>query len=357
MRWNKETIKNSILPIIIDNTMYSQKEYDSLDKQKLGIPSYPTIRRHYGSILDFCDESNIKPYNISQVSRWNKNKIIEVIDFDIMPNQKDYYALCKDSKYPTYGTIRKHFGTIKNFCLVAGIIDISEIPNVIWNKKNIIEIVLPLLKNNIMLSQDEYNELKKGNENIPGYSVIWKNFGSIENFCKESGIEPYYSGGHTNSVFERSVISYILEIYMGDVIGNDTRILPNMKEIDIFIPGLSLGIECNGNYWHSIRAPKPKTSEYHINKTIEAKENGITLIHIWESEWNENEEDIKEYLSLVLSRKESIAMPDDDGLLVMDNMKPILYSNVVYQWDTEPELVDVGKEKCWNCGTTVYEVI
>lgn len=52
-------------------------------------------------------------------------------------------------------------------------------------------------------------------------------------------------------------------------------------EIDIFIPSLNVGIEYNGCYHHS-SVNKPIT--YHKDKYELCKENGITLIHVFEFE-------------------------------------------------------------------------
>lgn len=60
------------------------------------------------------------------------------------------------------------------------------------------------------------------------------------------------------------------------------RTILNGKEIDILIKDLNIGIEYNGLKWHS---DKFKDINYHIDKTILAKNNGINLIHIFEDEW------------------------------------------------------------------------
>lgn len=64
-------------------------------------------------------------------------------------------------------------------------------------------------------------------------------------------------------------------------ISNDRKIL-NGKEIDIFIPSANIGIECNGNYWHSEEMLKDE--KYHLNKTVACEEKGIQLLHFFEDE-------------------------------------------------------------------------
>jgi len=78
-------------------------------------------------------------------------------------------------------------------------------------------------------------------------------------------------------------ISDFCEQYFEDVIENDRSIL-NGKEIDILIPQANIGIEYDGFYWHC-EASGGKSRKYHLDKTILAKEKGISLIHIFEDEW------------------------------------------------------------------------
>jgi hypothetical protein len=53
------------------------------------------------------------------------------------------------------------------------------------------------------------------------------------------------------------------------------------KEIDFLIN--DYGFELNGNYWHSDYYGS-KDSKYHLNKTINAHDNGVKLVHIFEDE-------------------------------------------------------------------------
>lgn len=62
------------------------------------------------------------------------------------------------------------------------------------------------------------------------------------------------------------------------------RTLLNGKEIDIFIPDKNLGIEYNGNKWHTEWFGK-KDRYYHLNKMKECKNKGVNLISIFEDEY------------------------------------------------------------------------
>lgn len=73
------------------------------------------------------------------------------------------------------------------------------------------------------------------------------------------------------------------------------RQLLDGKEIDIYLPDYKIGIEYNGNYWHSYPV---KDMKYHQDKSIQAAKVGIRLIHIFEYEWKDSkiQEKIKNYL-------------------------------------------------------------
>ena len=57
------------------------------------------------------------------------------------------------------------------------------------------------------------------------------------------------------------------------------------KEIDIYLPDKKIGIEYNGNYWHS---SEHKDKYYHYNKSKEASQKDVRIIHIFEYEWMNN---------------------------------------------------------------------
>lgn len=83
----------------------------------------------------------------------------------------------------------------------------------------------------------------------------------------------------SRSIFEKNIASVIKEI-VSDVQTNK-RI--GKYEFDIMIPSKHLAIECNGVYWHS---ELYKGKMYHYDKKIVAESNGLSLVQIWEDEWN-----------------------------------------------------------------------
>lgn len=74
-------------------------------------------------------------------------------------------------------------------------------------------------------------------------------------------------------------------------------------EIDIFSSDKNIGIEFNGNYWHS---ELYKDKYYHLNKVQLANKNGIRLIHIYEYEVLKNKQRIYDFIADLFCDKTKI---------------------------------------------------
>ena len=70
---------------------------------------------------------------------------------------------------------------------------------------------------------------------------------------------------------------------------NDREIL-NGLELDIYYPDLNIGIEYQGNYWHSL----PEHIERDKRKKLLCKEKGIKLIEVWDDDFRKNSQLISE---------------------------------------------------------------
>jgi len=70
--------------------------------------------------------------------------------------------------------------------------------------------------------------------------------------------------GRNTSYKEKELLSYIKEIYDGNIIEN----YRDKYEIDVYLPDLKIGLEFNGIWFHSENF---KNKDYHINKTIHFK--------------------------------------------------------------------------------------
>lgn len=76
---------------------------------------------------------------------------------------------------------------------------------------------------------------------------------------------------------------------IGEVMGD--------RELDFYFPDHNLAIEANGDYWHSEKFGRD--DEYHNDKTRRCNEKGIELVHIWESDFYNNQE---YYKNLILNK-------------------------------------------------------
>lgn len=88
------------------------------------------------------------------------------------------------------------------------------------------------------------------------------------------------------SLGEKDLCDWISTITKDEII-RKTRDIISPLEIDIYIPSKKLAIEFDGTYWHSTRTLK---KDYHIEKTNLCEAKGITLLHVYDIEWQEKKE-------------------------------------------------------------------
>lgn len=108
-----------------------------------------------------------------------------------------------------------------------------------------------------------------------------------------------------SSAGEREVLKYIKSL--GVKCRRNVRNIIPPQEIDVYCPDFKIGIEFNGVYWHSVEL---KGKKYHLDKYRYAKEKGVFIYHLYENEWIENKEKIKQDLknlftkNIVLTKKQ-----------------------------------------------------
>ena len=91
---------------------------------------------------------------------------------------------------------------------------------------------------------------------------------------------------------------------LGVIYEKNKRDIIQPYEIDIFIPGSNIGIEINGNFWHS-EYGGGRTKEYHLSKTVKANGCGIKLIQILEDEILNKENIVKSRLKSLLNKNDN----------------------------------------------------
>lgn len=107
---------------------------------------------------------------------------------------------------------------------------------------------------------------------------------------------------NNNSNFENEVYEFISENYKGLIYNKYKKF--KKYEIDIYLPDIKIGIECNGLWWHS---DEYKDKKYHIEKSDFFLKEGIRIIHVWEDDWKFKREIIKSKLrNLIIPNQNKI---------------------------------------------------
>jgi hypothetical protein len=120
---------------------------------------------------------------------------------------------------------------------------------------------------------------------------------TLKNWIINNKLREYIKDDQSH--FENEIQQYIATIVNTPVEVHNRKILDSGQEIDIYYPQYKIGIEFNGNYWHSSIF---KTMYYHQNKSKLAESKGIRLIHIYEYEWLNNSDKLKSMLRIAFSK-------------------------------------------------------
>ena len=97
--------------------------------------------------------------------------------------------------------------------------------------------------------------------------------------------EKYIEWNSIHSQYEDEIVDFLYKIGVKNIKRNDRSVLKG-QEIDIYLPDYNMGIEFNGDYWHSdiYKIDHNGRSLYHQNKSLLGEQCGIFLFHIFEYE-------------------------------------------------------------------------
>ena len=155
------------------------------------------------------------------------------------------------------------------------------------------------------------------------------------------------------STGEYEIIDFIKTINKDLNIEHHSKFIPNLYEVDIVIPELKLAIEYNGVYWHSV---KFRGGLYHLNKTELCEKAGFHLLHIWEDEWKNDNEKIKEKLkNIILNNKEEFT--EDELKLDRFWYKNENIDGYILERIDPPTIIEKMNNKIENCGYLIYKKI
>lgn len=143
--------------------------------------------------------------------------------------------------------------------------------------------------------------------------------GTMLRHIRSLGLEDYVDINPHRSSFEKEIVAWLKEEFNITNIEVSNRDILDGLEIDIYLPEYQLGIEFNGEFWHSELSPKftdhGGRSHRHQKKSLLAESKGIFLFHIFEHEWNprftsqnpkfkDSKENIKNRLRALLGRQD-----------------------------------------------------
>jgi hypothetical protein len=151
-----------------------------------------------------------------------------------------------------------------------------------------------------------------------------------------SGLEPICRV--CTPVFSQNKIQHHVEQFLKD---NNIKYEPNCRslikpyEIDIYIPEFNLGLELNGNYWHS--EARDRNDKYHLNKTMMCYVKGIKLIHIFEDEWINKKSVVLSRLSNLLNITETkiYGRNCDIKEITSEESKRFIETNHIQNWSVD----------------------
>ena len=167
----------------------------------------------------------------------------------------------------------------------------SEIQKESWSNKD-------LLKKHSQIMHDSTSRPEVINKIKDGLKEYYNNVDPqvLTNRYKKQMETKLEKGILYTSDGEKSITDYVKSLGFNPikyVIGKgNTRF-----EVDCYIPELKIGIEYNGIYFHSTNGGNKKKKAYHINKSTFALEQGIDLIQIWEDQWKNQQEIIKDIIA------------------------------------------------------------
>lgn len=137
---------------------------------------------------------------------------------------------------------------------------------------------------------------------------------------------------------EREIVNWLKQFV--DVQTNVRNII-KPKELDIFITEYNVAIEFCGLYWHSEQQGKDKY--YHYNKWKDCQSKGITLLTIYEDEWRNYQQSVKNKILSVLGKdqRKKVFARNTNTILLTKKQKSEFFESTHIQGDG-PSSINIG---------------
>lgn len=96
---------------------------------------------------------------------------------------------------------------------------------------------------------------------------------------------------------ERQLLEFARKAFPECTVEREVLIPDTMKRMDVFLKELKVGIEFNGDYYHSDEVVLAnygrKAFDHHKERVEDAAKHGITLVYVWERDWNLNYDEVE----------------------------------------------------------------
>ena len=178
------------------------------------------------------------------------------------------------------------------------------------------------IEKSFLIHGDKYDyslvEYRGSNEKI---IIICKEHGEFEktpnNHLRGQGCPECSTKYNKKSKAEDEIYEFLKQTNPEIKIRKHNRyILDNYKELDLYLPDYKIAIEFNGLYWHS---EEFKEDNYHQEKYKECLSKGIRLIQIFEDEWFDKQEIVKDRLKHILNLTENKIYARKCKILKLEN--------------------------------------
>jgi hypothetical protein len=156
--------------------------------------------------------------------------------------------------------------------------------------------------------------------------------------------------GRIMSHSEVEIVDFLKE--QNIVVEQHVKSIISPKELDIYVPTHNLAIEYDGVYWHS-ETTGGKDRNYHLSKTTECEKSNISLLHIFDYEWENSSDIVKSiicsklgiYTDKIYARKctinENLSSKKYREFCSVNHIQGYISSSIRYGLEYDGELVAV----------------
>ena len=275
--------------------------------EKYGVPHFLSsseiIDKRKQTLLDQYNVTNV--FQLESTKQKTKNTLLETRGVEYItqsPEIRDKIEQNNIKKYGvTYPTMLPEIQEKQKNTNIARYGVISKNQSHIVN----IEDWYSFIADPAKYIQDNY-------ETYPTYTELALKFnvslGTISEYIQKFDAHRYIR--KSKSKLEETIMQYIRDLLPETSIIQNSRSIIENNELDIYIPDFKFAIECDPICSHNSTGPALFDSEvtppnYHENKSMKCRNNGIDLLHIFGYDWYTKPEVVKSMIANRLNKNSS----------------------------------------------------